>query len=39
MVPFGLADTVFSTLDVTTVGQTLWQYGKLVVGNLAQGKI
>jgi hypothetical protein len=39
MVPFGLADTLFSTLDRTTVGQTLWQYGKMVVGNLALGKI
>lgn len=39
MVPFGLADTLFSTLDRETVGRTLWQYGKMVVSNLAQGKI
>ena len=39
MLPFGLADTVFSTLDRKTVGRTLWQYGKLVVKELAQGKV
>lgn len=39
MLPFGLADTVFSTLDRRTIGRTLYQYGKLVVGQLAQGKI
>ena len=39
MLPFGLADTVFSTLDRRTVGKTVWQYGKLVVGNLLQGKV
>ncbi len=39
MLPFGLADTLFSTLDRQTVGRTLWQYGKLVVKELAQGKV
>jgi C-8 sterol isomerase len=39
MLPFGLADTMFSTLDRHTVGTTLWQYGKLVVKELAQGKV
>jgi C-8 sterol isomerase len=39
MLPFGLADTLFSTLDRNTVGRTLWQYGKLVVKELAQGKL
>jgi len=39
MLPFGLADTVFSTLDRRTVARTVWQYGKLVVQNLAQGKM
>ena len=39
MLPFGLADTVFSTLDRRTVGSTLFHYGKLVVRELMQGKI
>jgi len=39
MLPFGLADTVFSTLDRRTVGSTLWHYGKLVMRELVQGKI
>jgi C-8 sterol isomerase len=39
MLPFGLADTCFSTLDRHTIGRTLWQYGKLVVKELAQGKV
>ena len=39
MLPFGLADTVFSTLDRRTVGRTIWEYGKLVTRNLAQGKV
>lgn len=39
MLPFGLADTMFSTLDRATVGRTLWQYTKLVARELAQGKI
>ena len=39
MLPFGLADTVFSTLDRRTAGATLFHYGKLVVRELLQGKI
>jgi ERG2 and Sigma1 receptor like protein len=39
MLPFGLSDTVFSTLDHRTVGQTIYHYGRLVVGQLLQGKI
>ena len=39
MLPFGLADTFFSTLDRTTIGTTVWSYGKMVVGNLLRGKI
>jgi C-8 sterol isomerase len=39
MLPFGLADTLFSTLDRRTVGRTVWQYGKLVMRELAQGKV
>jgi len=39
MLPFGLADTVFSTRDNKTLGRTLWHYGKLAVRELMQGKI
>lgn len=39
MLPFGLADTLFSTRDHVTMRRTLWQYGKLVVRELLQGKI
>jgi len=39
MLPFGVADTIFSTLDVYTLGRTLWIYGKGIVGQLLSGKI
>tara|TARA_B100001750_G_scaffold182946_1_gene151646 strand:+ start:869 stop:1432 length:564 start_codon:yes stop_codon:yes gene_type:complete len=39
MLPFGLADTMLSTLDVKTVGRTMVGYGKKVVGSLSRGKI
>ncbi len=39
MLPFGLADTVFSTLDLRTFGRTFKRYGELVVKELRQGKI
>jgi len=39
MLPFGLADTVMSTRDSVTLGRTLFQYGKLVVKELLQGKV
>jgi hypothetical protein len=39
MLPFGLADTLFSTRDHVTMRRTLFQYGKLVVKELLQGKI
>ena len=39
MLPFGLADTLFSTRDNVTMRNTLWNYGKLVVRELMQGKI
>ncbi len=39
MLPFGLADTVFSTLDRATIGRTLWHYGRLVTRELLQGKV
>jgi C-8 sterol isomerase len=39
MLPFGLADTLFSTRDGVTMRRTLWHYGRLVVRELLQGKI
>jgi C-8 sterol isomerase len=31
MLPFGLADTVFSTLDLSVLARTLWHYTRLAV--------
>jgi len=40
MMPFGLFDTFFSTLDVITLGQTVWQSGKAMLENaILRGKI
>ena len=39
MLPFGLADTLFSTHDPRTIGGTIFQYAKLVTRNLLKGKI
>ena len=39
MLPFGLADTVFSTLDLRTLGRTFWHYGRLATKELGRGKI
>jgi hypothetical protein len=39
MLPFGLADTLFSTRDGVTMRRTLYHYGRLVVRELLQGKI
>lgn len=39
MLPFGVADTLFSTLDFRTLGRTFWIYGKRVVSELLLGKI
>lgn len=39
MLPFGLADTLFSTLDLRQLSRTMAIYGKHVVHNLIQGKI
>jgi len=38
MMPFGVADQLFSTLDVPTLFNTFFLYGKLVVKELLQGK-
>ena len=39
MLPFGLADTLVSTLDYRTLGRTIGGYTKHVVGSLMRGKI
>ena len=39
MLPFGLWDTLFSTLDVVTFGKTVGHYAELTVGELLKGKI
>lgn len=39
MLPFGVADTLTSTLDLPTLGKTFKVYTKAVVANLARGKI
>lgn len=39
MLPFGLADTLFSTLDLPTLGRTLSVYTKAAARSLVRGKI
>jgi len=39
MLPFGIADAIFSTIDAPTIGKTAWYYTQLVVGELLKGKI
>ena len=39
MLPFGLADTLLSTLDLRTLGRTVAGYGKHVTSSLLRGKI
>lgn len=39
MLPFGLADSLFSTLDRTMIARTIWHYARLATGNLLRGKI
>lgn len=39
MLPFGLADTLFGTLDWRTLGRTLTIYGASTVKELMQGKV
>jgi hypothetical protein len=39
MLPFGLADTLLSTLDYTTFARTFTGYGRLTIRSLLQGKI
>eukprot|EP01088_Endostelium_zonatum_P018020 TRINITY_DN560_c0_g1_i1.p1 TRINITY_DN560_c0_g1~~TRINITY_DN560_c0_g1_i1.p1 ORF type:complete len:215 (-),score=54.43 TRINITY_DN560_c0_g1_i1:50-694(-) len=39
MMPFGIADTLTSTLDFVTLGRTFYVYGQSVVGELLKGKI
>jgi ERG2 and Sigma1 receptor like protein len=37
--PLALGDSVFSSMDGTTIVKTLWHYGKLVTKNLFRGKL
>jgi C-8 sterol isomerase len=39
MLPFGLADTLFGTLDWRTAGRTIGKYGVSSIKELIQGKI
>ena len=39
MVPFGLADTITSTLDLPTLYQTVRITGREMIGNLLKGKL
>jgi C-8 sterol isomerase len=39
MLPFGIADAMSSTLDVSAVGRTFGIYTRSVLGNLARGKL
>lgn len=39
MLPFGLADSLFSTVDYRCVLRSLWMYGRLTVKELLQGKL
>ena len=39
MLPFGLADTAFSTVDYKCLARSVWMYGSLTVKELMQGKI
>jgi C-8 sterol isomerase len=39
MLPFGLWDVLFSTLDFVSLARTTWHYGRLAAGQLRRGKI
>ena len=39
MLPFGVFDTFFSTLDFVTLGETVAVSAKQMLGNLIKGKI
>ena len=39
MLPFGLADTLFGTLDVRTLGRTLGKYAASSIRELTRGKV
>ena len=39
MMPVGIADGIFSTIDVPTIYETAWYYTRLVVGGRREGKL
>lgn len=39
MLPFGFADTFFSTIDFIPLAQTVYHYGRLTIEQLLIGKI
>jgi hypothetical protein len=39
MLPFGLSDTIFSTVDYKCLARSVWMYGSLTVKELMQGKL
>ena len=39
MLPFGVADTLTSTLDISAIGRTFGVYTRAVLQNLARGKL
>ncbi len=39
MLPFGLADSIFSTVDAPTIGKTAWYYARLTARELLKGKV
>jgi len=39
MMPFGLADSLISTLDYKSIRHQLWDYNKLCVRNMLRGRI
>ncbi|SPM37252.1 hypothetical protein MRAB57_5095 [Mycobacterium rhizamassiliense] len=39
MLPFGLADSAFSTVDMPTLAKQLWYASRLTIGELLKGKV
>ena len=39
MLPFGLADSLFSTVDYRCIARSVWMYGRMTLKELLQGKV